>query len=229
MSVPSSSKNLFDGRDGAALGALAVEALSELQTPLEALNNLIFLAKAAEDPERLKEYLSIAEGQLTRMNSLCEDTLRLADRSRSEPIDLVSLADTALKLHEQTVQNRNIHLVRKLPLAVTVDVLRGPMLHAISGLIVHALENLPDSGSLTVSIRKQPHGVHFLLADTLDSAELDELHAAERLVHGDEATDHPRIASSRRVIQNHHGSLQVRASSKRMHGTVLRMHLPTAK
>ena len=64
MSVPSSSKNLFDGRDGAALGALAVEALSELQTPLEALNNLIFLAKAAEDPERLKDTSALRKGNL---------------------------------------------------------------------------------------------------------------------------------------------------------------------
>ena len=59
----------------ALVGKLAATIAHEINNPLEAVINLIYLAKNTEAPEELRKYLTMAEEELDRVSHLTKQTL----------------------------------------------------------------------------------------------------------------------------------------------------------
>ena len=61
----------------AAVGRLASSISHEINNPLEAITNLLYLiALDAELPEQLKAYVQLAQSELTRVSQIATQTLR---------------------------------------------------------------------------------------------------------------------------------------------------------
>ena len=214
-------------------GLVALGVLNEIRNPLEILGYLIYLAEQqAEEPEQVRKYMMLAEEHMTTLNRLASQTLHFAELSGGPTqIDLVDLAESALTLHQQIIESKQIHLVKDLPKGLRAGVYRGQMLHVISNLIVNAIESMDPEGTLSLRLRKRRDGLHLLIADT---------------GHGIPAEHHQRIfepffstkeengagiglALARQIVEDHHGTLSVRSSTRPGRtGSAFKIYLPAS-
>lgn len=232
---PNSSRSEYgsaqpDERRSAAL--LALQMLHEIRNPLEVLGYLIYLAgQQDQDPHQLQQYLTLAEQNLSTLNRIASQTLHFAELSDGpSPIDLVDLAESALRLHQQTIKSKQIHLVKDLPKGVLAGVYRGQMLHVISNLLVNALESLHPEGTLSIRLRKRSDGLHLLIADNGPGI-LAEHH--QHLFEPFSASKSETglgvgLALAKQIVEDHSGKLSVRSSTRAGRtGTAFKIYLPT--
>ncbi len=58
----------------------------------------------------------LAQEQMTIVTDISENTLGFAENSKSpKPIALVRVAEAAIRIHQQTILHKSIHLVTEFP------------------------------------------------------------------------------------------------------------------
>ena len=227
---PISQQNAaFDERGTA--GQFALEVMHEIANPLDSLGNLIFLARDdADRPEQVRDYMRLAEEQIANLNRIARQALSFARVSEApKPIDMVDLAEAALRIHQRTIASRQIHLVKDLPADLVAQVQSGQMLQVVSNILANALEALPDAGTLSVRLRKCRGGVYILIADNGHGIEAEhfakifEPYFTTRLNTGNGIG----LALSKRIVESHGGRIQLRSSvCQGRSGTAFKIVLP---
>jgi len=81
------------------------------------------------------------------------------------PVNLVEVAESALRVHERRITAKKVHLVKDLADEVRIEVHPGEMLQVFSNLLANALDALPDEGALHLRFRKRDDQVHATIAD----------------------------------------------------------------
>lgn len=215
----------------ATAGLLALELMHEIRGPLELVGYLVYLAEQqAEDANRVREHLLMAEEQIAAISRIARHTLSLARVSESTaPVDLVSLAESALRIHQRTLSSKKIHLVKDLPTDLMAHGQSGPLLQAISNLILNAIEALPEDGVLSLRLRRRHGRVHVVVGDNGHGIQAEHM---ERIGEPFFSTKRELgnglgLALSKRIIEDHRGKIQIRSSVRPgRSGTVLRVSLP---
>ncbi len=140
----------------AATGRMAATIAHEINNPLEAVMNLIFLARQ-HSPESGKahNYLLTAEQELERVSHIARQTLGYY-KDTGAPVDLL--------LHQLIENVLVVYNSRLTALGITVDLRfndlqmisasRGEMLQVFSNVITNALDAMPKGGLLEISTRK---------------------------------------------------------------------------
>lgn len=151
----------------ATAGRLALEIMHEIRNPLETLGHLCYLAKQqSDDPAQVRTYMDMAEEQLHTLGQIANQTLSFAKLSHeSAPVDLLQLAESALRIHQRTIEAKRIHLVRKQTSDLQATVQASRILQLLSNLIANALEAMPEGGKLTLCLKKTPTHVEVTIAD----------------------------------------------------------------
>jgi signal transduction histidine kinase len=94
----------------ATTGLLALEVMHEIRNPLEALNNLIFLAlQAKNDPELVHGYLTAAREQVTTLNGVAHEVLGFSrSRAAAKTVQVAAVAEAALRIHRRAIEVKKI-------------------------------------------------------------------------------------------------------------------------
>ena len=218
----------------AMAGRLALELMHEIRGPLEALGYLTYLAAAeAADEAKVRKYMDVAEEEVARMSEISRQTLGLARvAAEAEPVDLVKLADTALRLHRRTIEGKQIQLTRKLPSELVVEAQHGPLLQVLSNLIVNALEAMPEAGALAIRLRKRKDEVDLIVADNGHGIADEHLpRVGERFfTTKGQAGNGLGLAISKKIVDDHRGRMRVRSSVRPGRtGTVFKVSLPVGE
>lgn len=159
----------------AAAGRLAATVAHEINNPLEAVTNLVYLAKTdVHNTERVAEYLEMASRELERVAHITRQTLGFY-RDNSSPLrfSVTQMLDDLLSLYERRFESRNIRLVKQYDQDIEIMALVGEVRQAFSNLITNAIDALPGGGTLVVRVR-QTHawnnghrpGVRITILDT---------------------------------------------------------------
>ncbi len=83
----------------AAVGRLAASVSHEINNPLEAVTNLLFLMEREKDTSRLHEYTKVAQQELSRVTEIAKQTLRFHRQpSHRSTASIGELADSVLML-----------------------------------------------------------------------------------------------------------------------------------
>lgn len=215
----------------ATAGQLALEMMHEVKNPLEALGHLTYLAsEEASDPEKVREYMRLAEEQMTTLGRIVGQTLGFARSSQTpKSISLVALAEAALRIHQRTIDARKVHLVKDLPQDLVAEVHRGEMLQVISNLLVNALDALPREGVVCIRLRKRQDEIHFVIADNghgIPAEHVGEIFQPFFTTKADRGTG-LGLALSKRIIEHHHGRISMRSSVRQgKSGTIFKISLP---
>jgi signal transduction histidine kinase len=215
----------------ATAGRMAASIAHEVNNPLEAVTNIIFLLRTSEMPEDIRrQYLEIAEKELTRVSAIARRTLGFFREDAKEvEIDLREMIDGVLSVY------RN-----KMPDGITVrkDFCESPLVRAKAGevrqvlmnLTANALDALPENGGelgirvstteevATIEIKDNGHGIA--------RENLNHIFEPFFTTKKDYGTGLGLWVSKELVIQNN-GSIKVLSStSEQEHGTIFQVSLP---
>ena len=131
----------------AATGKLASAIAHEINNPLEALVNLIYLAGASTSVDTIHEHLSQASRELDRIARVTKQTLSFhRDTQKPVPIDVGELIADVASLFERSASARGVRLACDLQAAPLVCGFPGQLSQVFGNLIRNAAEaSLPDS------------------------------------------------------------------------------------
>ena len=215
----------------ATVGQLALEVMHEIRNPLQAMWYLTGLAReGADDPEKVREYMRLAGEQMVTLGQIADQTLGFARCSHSPTsIDLASLAEAALRIHQQAIEAKKVHLVKDLPDDLIAEVHTGEMLQVISNLIVNALDAMPDDGTLCLRLKKCGAEVRLLIADNGHGIPAEHVDAIFQpfFTTKEERGTGLGLAISKKIIERHNGKICMRSSVRPgRSGTIFKISLP---
>lgn len=231
-----SSKSLMVGEDfkraqeRATAGQLALELMHEIKNPLEALGHLVYLTKEeAPDVDVVRRYMTQAQEQLALIQQIASQTLGLARPSLAPThVDLVTLAEAALRIHQRTIAAKQIRLVKDIPNELPVEVLTSEMLQVISNLVVNALDALPADGTLHLRLRRCDGRVHLTVAD--NGCGIPDEHVAtifQPFFTTKSDGNGLGLALTQEIVHRHQGSIRMRSSVRPGRtGTAFRVSIP---
>ncbi len=219
----------------AATGRLAGTIAHEINNPMEAIKNAIFLLADKMHPDSTPVY-QILKSETERVARIVRQMLGLYRTSdQVGPVDVNSIIEDTLLLFSRQLEHAGIRpqtQLGKLPAAMgSADQLR----QVLSNLIVNARDSMPHGGVLKLRTRHVPapdglHGwVRIVVADTGNGIPEPVLHSIfEPFVttKGEKGTG-LGLWIVKGIVENHAGRIHVR--SKVGHGTVFKIDFPVVR
>jgi PAS domain S-box-containing protein len=138
----------------AASGKMAATVAHELNNPLEAVLNLIYLARQSSiDNPEAASYLKSAEVELQRAAHISKQALGYY-RNTSKPVRfaLSAALDELLKVYAPRLQNASIGVNRSYRGADTILANLGEVQQAFANMIANAIDAMPQGGTLDLGI-----------------------------------------------------------------------------
>ena len=221
----------------AAAGRLAASIAHEINNPLEAVTNLLYLVRMDDSlSAHSRGLLDVADRELQRLSHITSRSLKFY-RQRTAPTltSIEDLIESVLFFHESEIKLRGIELQRRYRPAPAVLCFAGEIQQVLTNLISNALEATPEvptgKGCLTIGVRPardvaDREGVSVTIADNgvgMDRWMMDRLFHPFMTTKG-ESGNGLGLWVSKGIVDKHHGTIRVRSQNER--GTVFRMFLP---
>jgi PAS domain S-box-containing protein len=159
----------------AATGRLAASIAHEINNPLEAITNLLFLLRNyCELEEPAMGYVVMAEHEARRISEITQQTLRFYRQSTLPArANMGELLDSVLTLYHGRLSNLSIQVEKDYDAEMDLFCFAGEVRQVFANLIGNAIDATPQGGRLLVRARrsrkwKDPRqiGVRFAIADT---------------------------------------------------------------
>src|SRR5579864_5542094 len=133
----------------AATGRLAASIAHEINNPLEAVTNLVYLAQ--KQPANVRKYLKLADQELDRIAQITKNTLGFY-RDSASPIelDISEILQEVHALYARKLSFKNIKLRSDYGKALKIIGHPGELRQILANLLANAIEALADGGSLTI-------------------------------------------------------------------------------
>jgi two-component system, sporulation sensor kinase C len=221
----------------ATAGRLAASIAHEINNPLEAITNLIYIARGkCCDPEA-ETYLEMADKELRRVAHITAQSLRFYRQSTKpqavRPTDLIS---SVLDLYESKFVQLGIAVIRKDRMCGSIVCLDSEVRQVISNLVRNAIDAMSATGGkLLVRTREATEwrsdtkGVVITVADTgvgMAPETKANIYRAFYSTKGIAGTGLGLWVSTE-IVDRHHGRLLVRSRTRQgSSGTVFELFLP---
>jgi PAS domain S-box-containing protein len=136
----------------ASVGRLAATVAHELNNPLEAVTNFIFLAQTTDNlPEPAKEYLTLADRELERVSHIAQQTLGFyRDTSSRTVVDIRESLDDVLRVFESKLRYKSLKTDINAERGLKIEALGGEVRQVFSNLISNAIDASPSRGVIKV-------------------------------------------------------------------------------
>jgi PAS domain S-box-containing protein len=221
----------------AAVGRLAGSIAHEINNPLEAVTNLIYLCNRSESLGEIHDYLSIADQELHRVAAICTQTLQF-HRQSTNPTEVrcLDLLNGAVRMYRGRIANSKIMVEHRDRCDQPIYCFAGEIRQVLNNLISNAIDAMhPAGGRLLLRSRAGTDwstgrkGAFLTIADTgkgmsaVDQAKAFQAFFTTKGIGGTGLG----LWISKEIADRHHGKLQLRSSQREgRSGTVLRLFLP---
>lgn len=133
----------------AVAGRLAASIAHEINNPLAAITNLLYLISTAEDLAAVRKYNSIAQDELRRVSDIANQTLRFYRYPQApEQVDVAEVLDSGLVLFKSKLRTQGISISRDYAPGLTLTVSVGELRQVLVNLIANAIDAMPEGGHL---------------------------------------------------------------------------------
>jgi PAS domain S-box-containing protein len=224
----------------AATGRLAASIAHEINNPLEAITNLLFLLRnfcELEDPAL--NYVAMAEHEAKRISEITQQTLRFYRQSTMPTrANMGELLDSILSLYHGRLHALNIQVEKDYDAEMDLFCFSGELRQVFANLIGNAIDASVVEGRLLIRVRRSHNwkdpgqeGVRFAVADT--GAGMERA-VRERVFEAFFTTKEVTgtglgLWVSHEIIVKHRGLVHVRsrtAQAGRGSGTVFEIFIP---
>jgi signal transduction histidine kinase len=219
----------------AATGRLAATIAHEVNNPMEAIKNAIYLLASAV-PENASPVYNILKSETERVARIVRQMLGLyRNTEQVKPVNVNTIIEDTLLLLNRQLQRANIEVQTELEVLPDAVIAADQIRQVLSNLVINARDAMPNGGKLRVRSRHIPgyddlHGwVRILIADTGSGIPPEMIRSIfEPFVttKGERGTG-LGLWIVRGIIQNHAGKLSVKSRVGR--GTTFKIDLPVVK
>ena len=150
-------QSLLQAEKIAATGRMAATIAHEINNPLEAVMNLLYLLRERITDDDGRGFLATAEDELGRVSHIAKQTLGYYRENAAATLASVEdIAKNALAIYEPRCLSANIGVRRSISSSNKIVLRRGEMMQVISNLIANAIYAMPAGGTLSVSVCDAP-------------------------------------------------------------------------
>jgi signal transduction histidine kinase len=214
----------------AAAGRLAATVAHEVNNPLEALVNTVYLAQhTAGLPEEAVAHLRLADSELRRITHIVRQTLGFYRESTvPQSTGILRLVSEVLDLYRSRSISRALTLRSAGQSAdeVFLSVVAGEIKQVLANLIANAIDATPAGGTVETSVVRFEDSVEIAVSDTgCGISEANRKHLFEPFftTKADVGTG-LGLWVSKGIVEKHGGSIRVDDAGKQ--GTTFRVRLP---
>jgi PAS domain S-box-containing protein len=146
---------LRDSEKIAAVGRLASSIAHEINNPLEAITNLLYLVEVESDPSQAKDFIALAQHEMARVANIVTQTLRFHRQStRAKDVSLPDTVDGVITLFIGRAANSEVSINRQYRTKKMIVGYEGDLRQVFANLIANALDASSHNGHITVRVRE---------------------------------------------------------------------------
>ena len=157
----------------ASVGRLAATVAHEINNPLEAVINLIFLAKNAPPGDDLRHYLALAEEELDRVSQLTRQTLGFYRETKgTTDFKIGALVHSLLPVFASRTRNRDIRILPEIRQDHEIHGIAGEIRQVIANFVTNSIDSLAAGGKIRIRVSaarrwndSMQQGMRFTVAD----------------------------------------------------------------
>jgi PAS domain S-box-containing protein len=220
----------------AAAGRLAATIAHEVNNPLEAVMNLIFLARNEPNQPERNRLLEMADKELQRVSHITRQTLGFyRDSGRAVRVDLSEVVNSVLDVFQGKLKAKGVQAHFEVRGETGVYRAPGEITQVVSNLISNAIDASRPGSSIRVRVRRRTEGAVLVVSDHgtgVPAAAKSKIFEPFFTTKKDVGTG-LGLWISRRIVESHGGTIRFRSSNgSKATGTVFRVSLrsdPMAK
>jgi PAS domain S-box-containing protein len=212
----------------AAAGRLAATIAHEINNPLSAVTNLLYLMRDGHNPE----YLRTAEHEVARISHIVKQTLGFYRVSlkpvRVNPAELI---DEVVAAFRPTIQAREVNIETQFRCEQEITAFPNELSQVFGNLVANALEAMNPGGTLLLRTGTFQHGLRVTVADNGKGIPHEAVSKIFQpfFTANKEGGTGLGLWLAKEIVDRHGGAIRVRSSTgSQRHGTVFTITLPLA-
>jgi PAS domain S-box-containing protein len=146
-------QQLFESEKLAAVGRLAASIAHEVNNPLEAIKNALYLMETTADIEKNSRFLEIARKETERVSHIIRQMLGFARRAGEvDWVDVNQLLEETLVLLEKKLRQQRIRVTKNLePTLPQIRARADQLRQVLLNLILNAQQAIEGDGQIHIS------------------------------------------------------------------------------
>jgi PAS domain S-box-containing protein len=224
-------QQLFESEKLAAVGRLAASIAHEVNNPLEAIKNSLYLLTNTKNIEQHSRFLEVARKETERVSHIIRQMLGFARRSgQVERVDLNLLLEETFILVEKKMRQARVQVMREFDPQLPHVRARGDQLRQVFlNLLLNAQQAIDREGTITIKTRSYPEALQPSVAvEIVDTgrgiAEADMARIFEPFFSTRAKGTGLGLWVTHDIVRHHGGRIEV--SSVPGRGTTFRVVLP---
>ena len=215
-------------------GRMAATIAHEINNPLEAVLNLIYLSRTGSADPEVQGYLQSAETELERLAEIAKQTLGFY-REHASPttVSLPTLVGDTLRIYGTKLRAAGIRTETRFTATRDIVVKKGEIMQVIANLISNATHAMPSGGTLMAAVDDASlegrEAIQFTIQDSGVGIQQDHLDRVFEPFYTTRATTGTGIGLwvVKQFIEGHAGTIDVHSSTDpESHGTRVTILLP---
>ena len=218
----------------AATGKLAHAIAHEINNPLEALTNLLYLARTSEQLDTIQQFLAHASSEVERIARITKQSLSFQrDTQLPMVLDIGELVEDVVGVYQRTATARRVNVVCQRKPTLTIRGFPGQLSQIFSNLVRNAAEAAPQGSDVVVRVRSIcRHGHEGTRVTIHDRGRGIPLELRKLLFDPFFTTKELKGSGlglwvSRNLVMKHNGTIRFRSSTREgASGTTFEVFLP---
>jgi PAS domain S-box-containing protein len=220
----------------AAASRLAATVAHEINNPLEAVGNLIWLAKATPNvPQEAVGHLQLAEQELNRVSHITRQTLGFYRESGTlDSVEISEVVESVLNIFDNKLKSKKIRVQKQLQ-RCEVAGRTGELRQLISNLISNAIDATGTGGSVHLEVTCVENGSGPVIQVSVedDGPGLDPRHSEQ--IFEPFFTTKTNVGTglglwvSKQIVERHGGSIHAEPRGRNLKGARFTVSLPVSE